>query len=46
VNRNKGHIAHDNDGDVVFLTRLQWAIDWVVRDHPEVKLMATREMMK
>jgi len=45
VNRNKGHIAHDNDGDVVFLTRLQWDIDRVVRDHPEVRLMATKEMM-
>jgi peptide chain release factor 3 len=45
VARNKGHIAHDNDGDVVFLTRLQWDIDRVARDHPEVKLTATKEMM-
>ena len=34
VNVNKGHIAHDSDGDLVFLTRLQWDIDRVVRDYP------------
>jgi peptide chain release factor 3 len=45
VNVNKGHIAHDSDGDLVFLTRLQWDIDRVVRDYPGVKLTATKEMM-
>ena len=45
VQANKGHIAHDNDGDVVFLTRLQWDIDRVERDHPSLKLSATKEMM-
>jgi peptide chain release factor 3 len=45
VAKNKGHIAHDNDGDVVFLTRLQWDIDRVVRDHPHVRLTATKELM-
>jgi peptide chain release factor 3 len=45
VQANKGHIAHDNDGDVVYLTRLQWDIDRVARDHPEVRLTATKEMM-
>ena len=45
VNVNKGHIAHDSDGDLVFLTRLQWDIDRVVRDEPGVKLTATKEMM-
>ena len=45
VARNKQHIAHDNDGDVVFLTRLQWDIDRVVRDYPAVRLTATKEMM-
>ncbi|NCO86806.1 MAG: peptide chain release factor 3 [Rhodobacterales bacterium] len=45
VNINKQHIAQDNDGDLVFLTRLQWDIDRVVRDHPEVRLTATKEMM-
>jgi peptide chain release factor 3 len=45
VNTNKGHIAHDNDGDIVYLTRLQWDIDRIVRDHPELKLSATKEMM-
>ena len=42
---NKSHIAHDNDGDVVYLTRLQWDIDRIARDHPEVTLTATKEMM-
>ena len=45
VNANKQHIAHDNDGDVVYLTRLQWDIDRVVRDYPDVTLSATKEMM-
>ncbi|NDR55001.1 peptide chain release factor 3 [Aliiruegeria sabulilitoris] len=42
---NKGHMAHDNDGDLVYLTRLQWDIDRVERDFPELKLSATKEMM-
>ena len=41
---NKGHIAHDNDGDVVYLTRLQWDIDRIERDFPEIRLSATKEM--
>ena len=45
INANKQHISHDNDGDVVFLTRLQWDIDRVARDYPDVKLSATKEMM-
>ncbi len=45
VARNKQHIAHDNDGDTVFLTRLQWDIDRVTRDYPGVRLTATKEMM-
>ena len=45
VNANKQHIATDHDGDTVFLTRLQWDIDRVVRDYPELKLTATKEMM-
>jgi peptide chain release factor 3 len=45
VNVNKGHIATDNDGDTVYLTRLKWDIDRVERDHPKVRLTATKEMM-
>ncbi|MDO6587553.1 peptide chain release factor 3 [Salipiger sp. 1_MG-2023] len=45
ISANKQHIAHDNDGDVVFLTRLQWDIDRVVRDYPDITLSATKEMM-
>ena len=45
VNVNKGHVAVDNDGDMVYLTRLKWDIDRVERDYPELKLTATKEMM-
>ncbi|WP_415182563.1 peptide chain release factor 3 [Phaeovulum sp.] len=45
VNINKQHIATDSDGDAVFLTRLQWDIDRIQRDFPELKLTATKEMM-
>ena len=45
VNANKQHISRDHDGDVVFLTRLQWDIDRVERDFPELTLSATKEMM-
>ena len=45
ANANKQHIATDNDGDTVFLTRLQWDIDRVLRDYEGVKLSATKEMM-
>ncbi len=45
ANENKGHICHDNDGDMVYLTRIQWDIDRVERDYPELKLSATKEMM-
>ena len=41
---NKGHMATDHDGDPVYLTRLQWDIDRVERDHPELSLSATKEM--
>jgi peptide chain release factor 3 len=45
VNVNKQHIATDSDGDLVFLTRLQWDIDRVLRDYPGAKLTATKDMM-
>ncbi|MBI1418474.1 MAG: peptide chain release factor 3 [Limimaricola sp.] len=45
VAANKQHIATDNDGDLVYLTRLQWDIDRVGRDYPEIRLTATKEMM-
>ncbi|ANB35332.1 peptide chain release factor 3 [Rhodovulum sulfidophilum] len=44
VQKNKQHMATDNDGDVVYMTRLQWDIDRVLRDHPELTLSATKEM--
>ena len=42
---NKGHMAADHDGDPVYMTRLQWDIDRVARDYPEIRLTATKEMM-
>ena len=33
------------DGDPVYLTRLQWDIDRVERDYPDLTLSATKEMM-
>ncbi|MFT5870275.1 MAG: peptide chain release factor 3 [Paracoccaceae bacterium] len=44
-NANKQHIATDNDGDPVYLTRLQWDIDRVARDYPDITLSATKELM-
>ena len=45
INTNKQHISHDHDGDVVYLTRLQWDIDRIERDYPDISLSATKEMM-
>ena len=42
---NKQHMASDNDGDPVYLTRLQWDIDRVERDYPDIQLSATKELM-
>jgi len=44
-NSNKGHMAEDNDRDPVFMTRLQWDIDRVERDHPELTLNSIKQMM-
>ena len=46
THKNKLHMATDNDGDIVFLTRLQWDIDRIARDYPEVTLTETKEMMQ
>ncbi|MEM9319286.1 MAG: peptide chain release factor 3 [Pseudomonadota bacterium] len=43
---NKQHLARDNDGDPVYLTRLQWDIDRVERDYPDIRLSATKELMQ
>ncbi|MDG1936511.1 MAG: peptide chain release factor 3 [Paracoccaceae bacterium] len=45
VESNKEHMATDNDGDSVYLTRLQWDIDRVERDFSDLKLTSTKEMM-
>lgn len=41
---NKSHIAHDHEGDIVYLTRLQWDIDRIERDYPELALSRTKEI--
>jgi peptide chain release factor 3 len=45
VAANGGQMAHDHDGDPVYMTRLQWDIDRVVRDWPEIRLSTTKETM-
>jgi len=40
---NKGHMATDHDGDPVFLTRIQWDIDRVERDFPDLTLSSIKE---
>ena len=45
IESNKQHISHDHDGDVVYLTRLQWDIDRVERDFPDLTLSATKETL-
>ncbi|MEO0682425.1 MAG: peptide chain release factor 3 [Pseudomonadota bacterium] len=42
---NKGHMAQDHDGDPVYMTRLQWDLDRVERDHPDIRLSATKETL-
>jgi peptide chain release factor 3 len=41
----RGQMAHDHDGDPVFLTRIQFDIDRAERDHPEVTLSAVKETL-
>ena len=45
VENNKPHIAYDNDGDLIYLTRIQWDIDRITRDFPEITLNTTKELM-
>ncbi|MGG7566387.1 peptide chain release factor 3 [Rhodovulum sp. DZ06] len=40
---NKGHMATDHDGDPVYMVRMQWDLDRIERDFPDVKLTATKE---
>jgi len=44
IEANKGHMASDHDGAPVYLTRLQWDIDRIERDFPDLTLSATKEM--
>ena len=45
VKANRGQMAVDNDGDPVFLTRIQWDIDRAEKDFPQVSLATTKETM-
>jgi peptide chain release factor 3 len=42
---NQQHISYDHNGDTVYMTRLQWDIDRIERDYPDLTLSATRELM-
>ncbi len=42
---NRGQMAQDHDGDPVYMIRLQWDIDRVARDWPEIALSATKETL-
>jgi peptide chain release factor 3 len=41
----RGQMAHDHDGDPVFMTRIQFDIDRATRDHPDVTLSAVKETL-
>ncbi|MEM7178788.1 MAG: peptide chain release factor 3, partial [Pseudomonadota bacterium] len=43
IKANKGQMAEDHDGDPVYMTRLQWDIDRVARDYPDITLSTTKE---
>jgi peptide chain release factor 3 len=45
IKANKGHMAEDHDGDPVYMIRMQWDLDRVQRDFPDVKLTATKESL-
>ncbi|PIB24337.1 peptide chain release factor 3 [Amylibacter kogurei] len=45
IDGNKGHMATDHDGDPVYMTRLQWDIDRVERDFPELNLTDVKTVM-
>jgi peptide chain release factor 3 len=42
---NKGQMAEDHDGDPVYMIRLQWDIDRVERDWPDIALSTTKETL-
>jgi len=42
---NRGQMATDHDGDPVYMTRLQWDIDRVARDWPDIALSSIKETM-
>jgi len=45
ANSNKGHMATDHDGDLVYMVRLQWDIDRVERDWPDLTLSTVKETL-
>ena len=45
IKANKGHMAEDHDGDPVYMIRMQWDLDRVQRDFPDVRLTATKESL-
>ena len=45
IKANIQQTATDHDGDVVYFSRIQWDIDRVIRDFPDLKLSLAKEMM-
>ena len=44
INGNKDQIAIDYDGKKVFLARIQWDIDRLSKDYPDVKLSKVKNL--
>ena len=40
---NRGSLAEDCDGNIVFMARNQWDLDRAQQDYPEIKFLMTRE---
>jgi len=43
VDANKGALAEDHDGQLVFLARNAWHLDRAAEDFPDIRLLKTRE---
>jgi len=43
INENRGSLAHDHDGALVFLARNAWHLNRAVEDNPDLRFLKTRE---
>ncbi len=44
IDLNRGSLAHDHDGALVFLARNAWHLNRAMEDYPALRFMKTREM--